>query len=332
LWLAIKDISLEDVIHTLSTLRFHQIFILTIINVAIFFTMTARWWLFIAASGYKIPYLRLIEFRLVGNAVSYFTPGPQFGGEPVQAYLLHRLPNDQKSSRIPLETAAASVFMDRLMELSANFSFLLIGMFCMISQQEPVILLGKKTLWIVSPLLLLPLGMLWVVCSGKQPFSRLLGLIATIPIRSYQLSQVWQSWEKLHSAIQKSERQAECICHQKRGVLWLAVAVSVFNWLSILGEFWIMYRFLGLSLRRIDLIIVLTAARLAFLTPLPGGFGALEASQVLILNALGFNPAFGLSACVVIRIRDLLTGCYGLWLTNRFLMRIPQEKNDLPGE
>jgi uncharacterized protein (TIRG00374 family) len=202
----------------------------------------------------------------------------------------------------------------------------------MIYQQKPVILLGKKTLWIVSPLLLLPLGMLWVVCSGKRPFSRLLVLIVTISIGSYQLSQVWQSWKKLHRAIQKSEQQAECICHQKRGVLWLAVAVSVLNWFSILGEFWIMYRFLGLSLSRIDLIIVLTAARLAFLTPLPGGFGALEASQVLVLNALGFNPAFGLSACVVIRIRDLLTGCYGLWLTNRFLMRIPQEKNDLPGE
>jgi len=50
------------------------------------------------------------------------------------------------------------------------------------------------------------------------------------------------------------------------------------------------------------------------LMPMPGGLGALEASQALALGALGFGPAAGLSLALLIRARDLSFGALGLLL------------------
>ena len=74
-----------------------------------------------------------------------------------------------------------------------------------------------------------------------------------------------------------------------------------------------MLYFLGVSLTFDQTIVALTAARLAILFPLPGGLGALEASQVLAMTVLELNPAVGLSLSLLIRVRDVLLGSLGLW-------------------
>ena len=85
------------------------------------------------------------------------------------------------------------------------------------------------------------------------------------------------------------------------------------SWLTILGEYWLMLHVLGLNLTPVQAISILTAARLAILLPLPGGLGALEASQALTLGLLGINPAAGISLSLLIRIRDVALGGLGLW-------------------
>jgi uncharacterized membrane protein YbhN (UPF0104 family) len=60
-------------------------------------------------------------------------------------------------------------------------------------------------------------------------------------------------------------------------------------------------------------LVALTVARLAILFPLPGGLGVLEASQVFAMSTLGLEPAIGLSAALLIRLRDVLLGGAGLW-------------------
>ncbi len=81
----------------------------------------------------------------------------------------------------------------------------------------------------------------------------------------------------------------------------------------MIGEYWLMIRFLGVSLSLMQLVTALTAVRIAFLLFLPSGLGVLEASQMLAFTALGLNPAVGLSASLLIRARDSLLGGFGLW-------------------
>lgn len=73
-----------------------------------------------------------------------------------------------------------------------------------------------------------------------------------------------------------------------------------------------MAQFLGIRLSGLEAVAGLTAARVAFLLPMPGGLGALEASQVLAVSALGHSPAAGAALARVIRARDLIFGGIGL--------------------
>ena len=57
---------------------------------------------------------RLVSYRVAAGAVSYVTPGTQFGGEPLQAFLL------VNRESIPADVAAAAVFLERAMELALN--------------------------------------------------------------------------------------------------------------------------------------------------------------------------------------------------------------------
>jgi hypothetical protein len=58
---------------------------------------------------------------------------------------------------------------------------------------------------------------------------------------------------------------------------------------------------------------------LAFLTPLPGGLGALVSSQILAISAMGYSIEDGARVAIIIRARDLLFGGLGLYLVGRLI-------------
>jgi uncharacterized membrane protein YbhN (UPF0104 family) len=90
--------------------------------------------------------------------------------------------------------------------------------------------------------------------------------------------------------------------------------LSFFIWIAIVFEFRLALSFLGIQMTFPQVIVALTAARIAFLLPIPAGLGTLEAGQVLAMQALGFNPAIGISISLLIRARDVIFGGLGLWL------------------
>ena len=104
-------------------------------------------------------------------------------------------------------------------------------------------------------------------------------------------------------------------------------------WVFSVAEYGLTLRFLGASLSLPQILLALTAARLAFLTPIPGGLGALEAGQVFALSAMGFDPSLGISVAVVIRVRDVLLGSAGLvWGSFLSLRRFRMPAASLAGD
>jgi uncharacterized membrane protein YbhN (UPF0104 family) len=103
------------------------------------------------------------------------------------------------------------------------------------------------------------------------------------------------------------------LCQQNPAALLGAIGISGLSWALMITEFYLMVSFLGVSLTLVQLIALLTAARVAYLLPLPGGWGTLEASQVWALSLMGFNPAAGLGLSLLIRLRDVALGLLGLW-------------------
>ena len=308
LWV-LRDVSLKDSWAVLTRLGPTHILILIVANGLVLLTLSGRWWLILRAQGHPIAYLTLTGYRLAAFGISYFTPGPQFGGEPMQVHLV------QRRHQVAQSTAISAVTLDKSLELLSNFAFLMGGVVCILLWGVFPGLVGSQAIILPLALLALPLGFLLAIWGGRHPVSGLLKAGARLFSRLKPSSHPrWlASFQKMYRTIRDSEEEATYFCHRSPLYLLLALLLSLVSWVAILAEYWLMLRLLGLNLTPIQAISTLTAARIAILLPLPGGLGTLEASQVLALGALGLNPAAGISLSLLIRVRDVALGGLGLW-------------------
>ena len=292
LWLVVREVPLRAVVRMLAGLRGWQVGVLGLLNGLVLLALNGRWWLLLRGLGYKLSFWPLLGHRLAAFGVSYFTPGPHFGGEPLQVLLVER------QHGVPRATAIAAVSLDKTVELLLNFGFLAFGVLLVLQTGLFGAALEERTaVWLL--LLLLPPSLyLWLIWRGRRPVTGLLR---------------WLKFDGLATAVCHSEAQMNSLCQQNPGALPAAIGLSVLSWVLMIAEFYLMAFFMGVPLTLVQLIALLTAARVAYLLPLPGGLGTLEASQVWALGLMGFNPAAGLGLSLLIRLRDVALGLLGLW-------------------
>lgn len=301
IWWTLRQVSFPDLWQTLENIPPAWIALLIAANAIVIWLFSRRWQLLLQVLNYAPPYQHLMAYRLVSFGISYFTPGTQFGGEPAQVMLLSRRDN------IPMSDAILSVAVDKLFELTFNFAFLGIGILVIFRMGflAPQSLIGVSLIAIL--LVGIPIVILSMLCGGKKP----------IP----QWTTFWQQKLMRYSKVRKvilpiieTVRKGVSLCRTAPRQMILAMVLSIIVWLALIAEYWLMTRALGLHLSLTQTIILLTAARLAFLFPTPGGLGALESGQVIAMGLLGFDAALGLSLSLLIRARDVFFGLAGLWI------------------
>lgn len=318
LWLTLRAVDLNEVWVRLARLQLTQIALLFIVNVAVLATFSARWWLLLAAQGYRINYLQLMAYRLATFAVSYFTPGPHFGGEPLQVYLI------TSRHKAPVAVSVAAVIIDKVLEMAANFTFLTLGVIFVVRAQALPGVSETQLLATSILLLLAPLSLLAALMLGRRPVSALLAWVEH-PWRWLRPHSPALSATRFADAVRQSETQSIALCRHHPITMLLAIVASFLSWAAIVGEFWLMTAVLGLDLTLPEAVAALLAARVAILLPLPAALGALEASQALAMRLLGQSPAAGVSLSVLIRTRDVLLGVLGLGLASALLWRKGQK-------
>lgn len=312
LWAVLRGVPFPDIAETLGRLGTAQLGVILVVNLMVVAVFTGRWWVILRAQGEPISFPALVAYRLAGFGVSYFTPGTQFGGEPLQASLVHR----RQSVSGP--AAAASVALDRAIDLLGNATFLMFGV--VVSLRLKLIPASAEIALtaLAAVLLAVPVAFLAAAWRGRMPATQVL---LWLPERFRSGG----AMVRLRAAIEAMETQIVDFCSRRPRDLILAMGFSLASWLAILAELALMLRFLDLHLTPLETIGVLTASRLAFLVPVPGGLGALEASQILVLTALGHSRAEGLSLGLLIRARDLAFGGAGLilgwWLSRAGVTR-----------
>ena len=298
LYFALRNAPLTEILQTLQQLQFWQILTLLLINVLIYALITLRWWIIVRAESKSLPYFPLLAVRLAVFGVSYFTLGPQVGGEPLQVLYL------QRKYGITYTRATASVLMDKLLEFLANFFLLAVGLTSVL-QAGIISTNGSSFLVSLSGLVILcvwpPIHII-LMMRGIYPVSIVLRKIST---------------NKFARFIFASERMAGTFCRRHLVSLLSATAVSILAAIGMVSEFFFITRFLQIELSFSQTVAAWTAGWLAFLVPLPGGLGALEASQVFALGAFGISAASAISVTFLIRGRDLLIGGLGLFFAGR---------------
>jgi uncharacterized membrane protein YbhN (UPF0104 family) len=120
-----------------------------------------------------------------------------------------------------------------------------------------------------------------------------------------------QHWFRLAVA---AEYLAATFVRRRPRALAAALLASLVAWSGMGLEYFLMLNFMEILLTPWEAFAALTASLLAFLLPLPGGLGALEASQVLALGALGYPAPLAIGLTLLMRARDLLNAGLGVVL------------------
>lgn len=299
LYFAVRNAPLADIWSTLRQLQLWQIGIIFVLNAVVVAAIALRWWAVVRADNAGVPVLPLIGYRLSVFGVSYFTPGPQVGGEPLQVYYLHR------NHGLTSVRATASVIMDKLLETLGNFILVCVGLAAVL-RLGLLDRFGPQAVAALIPLLLL---LLW-------PALHILLLHRRRHPVSWFLRQAARfigtpRWARL---ITISERMASAFVRRRPAWLMASLAFSLLANAAMALEYFLFASFLAAPLTAAQTLAGLAAAMLSFLLPLPGGLGALEASQVLALGWFGQPAAVAISIALLMRGRDMLNGGLGLLL------------------
>jgi uncharacterized protein (TIRG00374 family) len=326
LYWAVKDIHLGQTLSVLSRLNGVPLALLVGLNLLFLLVVTGRWGLILRALGAPIPLPALVAHRLAGFAVSYLTPGPQFGGEPVQLLLAKR------RNGLDYGTGSASILLDKSFELMGNLTFLALGAWAILAAGIPAV--GASAgpsgprpwaLFLVpGGLLLLPSLYLIASFSGRRPLS---WLLRRLPRRL--LSQERLAGFELSLA--SAEDQVSAFLRRGGRTLALALGFFALVWGISLLEMWLTLRFLGVSVSLREVLVLMAGSRFAFLLPLPGALGALEATQVSLFSLLGLPADAAWALLVYTRARDLALAAVGLLAAGIGLKRFSRGKA-LPAE
>jgi uncharacterized protein (TIRG00374 family) len=302
LYFALRNAPLEEIWATLRRLQPAQIATLFGLNLFIYAVITLRWWIIVRAENKLVPYFPLLLVRLAVFGVSYFTFGPHVGGEPLQVFYL------QRKYKFTYMHATASVIMDKLLELLANFFLLSLGITAIF--QAGILSTNGGSSW-------LSLSGLVILCLWP-PIHIILLYKQRYPISAFlRALPLVRKDSKPVRFVAASERLAGTFCRRHLASLLWAILVSVCAGAGMVSEFALIVNFLHIQLPFWQTIAAWTAGWLSLLAPLPAGLGALEASQVFALGMFGIAASTAISVTLIMRGRDVLIGGVGLLLAGR---------------
>ncbi|MCQ8106209.1 flippase-like domain-containing protein [Methylomonas sp. SURF-2] len=278
----------------------------TALNLSIISLSTQRWQLLTDMLKLPINFSELLLIRQAGQAVSFITPGPQFGGEPLQIYWLHR------GRQAPLHRSLLALGLDRFYELWINFSVLLLAVLLLASPA------GNAGDW-RSILSILAFVLLALSLFGRLMLQQPQRILAWLN----RLTRQWQHHPRLQNSQahwqQLTTELKQAVARQKR-VLLQAFMLSLYGWAGLIAELWLLLSFFGLETDFSAFLLIFVSMRLSFLLPLPGGVGSLEAALFWGFHTLNLPLEAAMGLIALMRLRDavlLLSGFICLRLLQR---------------
>ena len=311
LWIG-QSLPLATIRDSVSGLSLGQWILWSLLNLGIILVYVQRWRCLCVAARLDITFNQLFLLRQAGQLISFMTPGPQFGGEPFQVYWLW------KKFSAPGGLALLSVALDRFFEVWINFAVLLLSL--IILMLTPALdLSGWSAPTMALALMILVLTWSgWFLISQQEKISSGIKKLARPWQHSPQLARIDGHWEDLAARLRK-------VIRAEKPALGLAFLLSLLGWGGMIVEVWLLLGFFAIRPGFIGLVLLMVAMRLAFLLPLPGGIGTLEAAIFWAFSVLGLPLAGAAAVIAMMRLRDMVVLLVGLFALRRLQQAGPTE-------
>lgn len=252
---------------------------------------TWRWQIILRTHGHHVRFWDLWWYRATGYGVTYITPTP-VGGEPARIYFLN------ENHGIPLRESTASVFLDKLLELSTFVVFIAAGVIVVSFSN----ILPQNSEYAALAFMTLFVGFFTYVFKKLYDNS---GFFTTT-FQRLGLKRI-KRLHRLEEKIYRTERlMMDFLSHteHRKSTLPFLVLLSCAGWLLTIAEYALIASFLGAHLSLYQSFIISTVPSIAYLLPVPGGFGLLEGLQAGVFSVFGFSTAMALGVAVMVRVKE----------------------------
>ena len=282
-----KYIGLDKVI---SVFRINKVYLILflITSFTIMFLRVLKWKFILESHQIKVPFGNLFMYRIAGFAVSYLTPSAHIGGEPVRAYLLSK-------HNVDITKAFSSVVIDKAIELTLNGAFT-VAFFALILLKFHFNIFLKYFLLLNLILIFFLIVLFYVrTINGKGFFMFFYHLL-----RLYKIKRI----RKFRERIQKIDENNTTLFYQSRYYFPLAFTTHLLAWLLSILEYQLILLMFGFKVSLINAFMVYAGTGFAYLIPLPGALGILEAVQSLIAQFTGLPTQLSFGVSFIVRARD----------------------------
>jgi uncharacterized protein (TIRG00374 family) len=298
-WWVLREVPWADVLALLRGLTGLQLGLLVLVNLLYVFVVGSRSWVLLRAGGQHVPLRDTTAYWLAGFAFSFFTPGPQLSGAPLQVYLL------QRDHPVDPAAATAAFAVSKLLEGAVNAGLLIFSVFAILNlgffPQAAAPTVAGMALFLFA----LVGGYLLLTWCGSQPAA---WLLERLPGRM----RGWVRRSGFLLMLTEAERQVGAFFHQQPLALAIGILVSLLATILVILQAWLALFFLGVQLTVLEIISLLVSVQIAVLFPSPAGIGALEAAMIFVFQRLGYPSGQAIAFTLLLRLRDVLIGAAGL--------------------
>ncbi len=277
---------------------------LLLVTFLIIIVGSVRWKGILKAEGKEVSLFKMSLFLVKGFTVDYLTPVSLFGGEALRVILLKKETGDLKSS-------SSSVIIDKVIDVTAHFIFLVIGVALFLTYgyfyEGAFFIYGAVTTTLFFSALLF----FYLRAMRKKSILRFLMGVVGVDRESFASSENGK-------AVFDVENRVINFFHSNRKQLFKGVLLSMLRHFLLVFRvaLLIFFIFEGFYIKEAFAIYGLTI--LSFLLPLPAALGGLEAISSFGFDVMGLGFSAGTAYAVTVRGVDLVICVIGLALIVRF--------------
>jgi uncharacterized protein (TIRG00374 family) len=287
-------------------------------EIPIFAVNTLGWRVAFPSGSSPPSFWQLLLARIAGDAANYLTPTATMGGEFVRVRMLQ--------GQAPSASLVASVMVAKLTQTVGLVAFATIGLLLVIDDTR------------------LPVEARWGIFGSLALFAAVLGGLVLLQKRGLLVptlslldrGALSRFLAPLRSPIERIDAEIAKVHAESKGRILLSSSSFALGFAGGIIETYLILWFFGapVSLELALAIEVLGVAlnNLMFFVPLRAGVQ--EAGKVLVFAMLGLEPAQGLAAGIIYRIRELTWSFIGLAIMARSRLRFrsfpPSSANPAP--
>ncbi len=266
--------------------------------------LTWRWDIILRSRGHKVNFFKLYIYRIIGQGINFFTPGPRVGGEPTQAALLDR-------HGIEFTEGLSTIMIDKIIETSTSGILFIIGAL-LVSVRYAIPRSSGVYMTIGAVVFLSIIALFYYRMLTERHFF----------LHIFKFFKIENTKNKAILALEKKIEEIELIMmqfykHDKKTFIF-SIAISLLSWCAMFTEYKIATTLLGLNLGFVELFFIITFIGIAILFPIPMAVGVLEAGQVSAFNIINVPGGAGVALAFLVRMKDFFWAIVGLILLATF--------------